>query len=305
MPLRRFLALPLLMALLLAGCSPASSPTPAAPTATARPAPAVEQAVPQDSAPTPEVIAPADATVVVPTEPEMGLATPGPYATATLQKLPSTCLNEANYGPVVTRYLAKEGKADLKELWEAFDKDTPVYGLMASLTDSSNEHSFAMTYSKMLLVGEYKIAINRPGAVGYAHCAVLIYQGGDEPEIGVGVLDATINDTWSGYAYGIVRSEQELRAYIKQRIGKPVLVRYHVMQDPRDVDFVRTGFFSPTMRLLWENSYYTRFAANPQMLKDGVQTPRAPSMNSLMVLLTAWPDQDIGIFLDYLIDPIL
>jgi hypothetical protein len=193
----------------------------------------------------------------------------------------------------------------LKELWKSFDESTPVYGLMASLTDVKNEFAHATTYSKMLLIGEYKIAINRPGAVGYAHCAVLVYMGGDDPEMGVGVLDANINGTWSGYAYGLVRSEQDMRSFIKQRIGKPVLVRYHVSQDPRDVDFVRTGFFSPTMKLLWQDSYYTRFRENPDMLKDSIQSPRGPSLKSMMTLLTSWPDKDIGVFLDYIIDPIL
>ena len=176
---------------------------------------------------------------------------------------------------------------------------------MSSLTDVTNTYAHATTHSKMMLVGEYKIAIHRPGVVGYAHCAVLIYMGGDEPEIGVGLTDATLNDAWSGFAYGIVRSEKEMRAYIKNRIGKAVIVRYQVAQDPRDVNFVRSGFFSPVMKLLWANSYFTRFSQNPDMLKNSINSPRGPSLNAMMILLTSWPDQDVGIFIDYIIDPIL
>lgn len=294
------LALALLLAA-LTGCAGSPSipaaelanPTQAAP---AQPAPGETQPVleTQPAGATPK---PLKATAVP--------GTPAPYVTPTLQKLSRTCLNPGDYEPMVNRYLSDHGKKDLKELWEEFDKNTPVYGLMASLTDVTNEYAHATTYSKMMLVGEYKISINRPDAVGYAHCAVLVYMGGDEPEVGTGITDAVLNDNWTGFAYGTVRSEPEMREYIKARIGDPVLVRYHVSQDPRDVNFVRTGFFSPTMRLLWEHSYYTRFSQNPDMLKDSVQSPRGPSLKSMMKLLTSWPDEDIGVFIDYIIDPIL
>lgn len=298
------LAFLFLLVVLLSGCTtggPTPAPTftplppalPLQPETTSTPAPVLET-------PTIVALAPADATEI-PAEPTPIL----PYTTATLQALSHTCLRPADYEPLVNRYLVQVRQANLKDLWKKFDEENPVYGLMSSLTDVTNTFSHATTYSKMLLVGEYPISINRPGAVGYVHCAVLIYMGGDEPEIGVGITDATLNETWSGFAYGLVHSEQEMRQYIRDRIGKPVIVRYHVSQDPRDASFVRSGFFSPVMKLLWQNSYYTRFSKNPDMLKDNVGQPRGPGMKEMMVLLTSWPDEDIGIFLDYIVDPIL
>ncbi len=292
------------LALLLSGCTTDGLSTPA-PTFTPPPALTATTAPPAEppAAPTPEQAAPADATVL----PEIIVdMTPGPLQpTATLESLSRNCLNPGDYEPMVNRYMLQQGKEDLKELWEAFTEENPVYDLMSSLTDVTNEYAHATTDSRMLLVGEYKIAINRPGVVGYAHCAVLIYLAGDEPRVGTGVIDATLNDAWSGFAYGNVRSEPDLRAYIRQRIGRPVIVRYQVSQDPRDVNFVRSGFFSPVMKLLWADSYFTRFSANPDMLKDNLNEPRGPGIADLMELLTAWPDTDIGVFLDYIIDPIL
>lgn len=302
--LKKTLAL-LAAVVLLAGCADAGwQPAPAArATETQPPPPPAVEPLPPSETPAPAVVAPGDATLI----PEV-TATPTPvepFSTATLVNLSHNCLRPADYEPVVNRFLAQQRQANLKDLWQKFDEDNPVYGLMSSLTDVTNTYAHATTYSKMLLVGEYRIALNRPNAVGYVFCSVLIYMGGDEPEIGVGITDAVINETWSGFAYGLVRSEPEMRRYINDRIGKAVIVRYQVSQDPRDVNFVRTGFFSPVMRLLWQNSYYTRFSRNPDMLKDNVGQPRGPGMKELMILMTAWPDEDIGVFLDYLIDPIL
>jgi len=296
----------LLLTLILAGCTTDGVSTPA-PTFTAPPlaAPAGTDTLlplPPVTVPTAEVLAPADATVL----PEIVLdLTPQPVTTATLENLSRNCLNPGDWQPMVNTFLAQHNAEDLEELWEAFDEENPVYDLMSSLTDVTNEYAHATTNSKMLLVGEYKIAIDRPGAVGYAHCAVLVYIGGDNPEVGVGLTDATLNGAWSGFAYGNLRSEQEMRTYMRQRIGRPVLVRYHVSQDPRDVNFVRSGFFSPVMKLLWADSYFTRFNQNPDMLKDNVGQPRGPSIRELMELISAWPDTDVGVFIDYIIDPIL
>lgn len=246
--------------------------------------------------PTPEV----EQTAV----PELSF-TPGPAGTPTLEERPPDCLQPNDYEPIVKAYLTRTGYADLEALWEDFDEDTTsIYGLMSSFTDVTNTFAHATTFSKMLLVGEYKAAVNRPGAVGYIHCAVLVYKSGDDPEFGTGIIDATLNGEWSGYAYGKLHSEQELRQYLQSRIGQPVIARYQVTQDPRDANFVRSGFFSPVMKLLWEDSYYTRFSQNPDMLKDNVGQPRGPSLKELMTLMTAWP-QDLGVFLDYLTDPIL
>jgi hypothetical protein len=300
------LTLFLLLLLLLTGCTTttgvdlpaATSPAPPAAVEVTAAAPAPAPTL----APSAEVLAPADATVL----PEIILdLTPQPFVTGTLESLSRNCLNPGDWEPMVNQFLFQQDKEDLKELWEQFNGDNPVYDLMSSLTDVTNTYAHATTNSKMLLVGEYKIAINRPGAVGYAHCAVLIYIGGDNAEVGVGLTDATLNDTWSGFAYGNPRSEPEMRAFIHQRIGRPVLVRYHVSQDPRDVNFVRSGFFSPVMKLLWADSYFTRFSQNPDMLKDNVGQPRGPSIKELMELISAWPDTDVGVFLDYIIDPIL
>jgi hypothetical protein len=303
---RRLLGAVLVLSVLLVGCAPMGSQQIFDPTQTPDSQAIRTQPVttPDAAGSSAEIIQPQDATVI-PESPATEPPQPAPYITATLQKLSGTCLRQPDYEPLVNRYLAKQNQPDLKSLWEDFDKKNQVYDLMSSLTDVTNTYALATTYSKMLLVGEYEIAINRPGAVGYAHCSVLVYMGGDEPEIGVGVTDATLNDTWSGFAYGVVRSEPEMRDYIQKRIGKAVIVRYEVSQDPSDVNFVRSGFFSPVMKLLWANSYFTRFSQNPDMLKNSVTSPRGPNLKELMVLLTSWPDQDIGIFIDYMIDPIL
>lgn len=300
------LTLLLLLAIFLAGCTTDGIRT-TAPTFTAPPLAApmgtdTPLPLPPETAPTAEVPAPVDATVL----PEIVLdLTPQPVTTATLENLSHNCLNPGDWEPMVNSFLLRQGVEDLKELWEQFSEENPVYDLMSSLTDVTNEYAHATTNSKMLLVGEYKIAIDRPGAVGYAHCAVLIYIGGDNPEVGVGLTDATLNGAWSGFAYGNLRSEQEMRTFMRQRIGRPVLVRYQVSQDPRDANFVRSGFFSPVMKLLWADSYFTRFSQNPDMLKDNVGQPRGPSIKELMELISAWPDSDVGVFLDYIIDPIL
>lgn len=294
----------ILLALLLAACTTDGMSTPpAAPSA----APGVEVMrtlpPPENTPPPPTGAAPPTETVPAPTR--APASTRPPLTTATLRTLAPTCLRPQDYLPIVNGFLSAAGKPDLEALWESFSEENPVYDLMSSLTNVTNEFAHATTYSKMLLLGEYPIAINRPGAIGYAHCAVLLYMGGEEPELGVGVLDATLNGEWSGYAYGLVTSEPELRRFIEARSGKAVLVRYHISQDPRDANFVRSGFFSPVMRLLWENSYYTRFRYNPDQLKDSVGNPRGPGMKEMMELLTSWPDENVGLFLDYIIDPIL
>ncbi len=298
------LTLLLLCLVLLTGCAP--NPTPAAPQPSATPPLAPLPASSATSAPAPAQSQPAlpEAT------PTQGLPdvnqSPQPYTTPTLEKnLSRNCLNPGDWEPMVNAYMARQGVEDLKELWKQFDEENPVYDLMSSLTDVTNTYAHATTNSKMLLLGEYKIAINRADVVGYAHCAVLLYLGGDDPQVGVGLTDTTLNGAWSGFAYGNLRSEAEMRAFIRDHIGKPVLVRYMVSQDPRDVNFVRSGFFSPVMKLLWADSYFTRFSQNPDMLKDNVGQPRGPSINELMELISAWPDTDVGVFLDYIIDPIL
>lgn len=295
----------ILLAVLLAACTTDGLSTPQiAPPATANSSPTTgAEVILTPPAPESTITPPPAETALAPTR--TPAPTRPPLTTATLRTLSPSCLLPQDYQPIVNRFLAESGKADLEALWESFDAENPVYDLMSSFTNITNEYAHATTYSKMLLLGEYPIAVNRPGAVGYAHCAVLLYMGGEEPEVGVGVLDATLNGEWSGYAYGQVTSEHDLRRFIEDRTGKAVLVRYHVTQDPRDANFVRPGFFSPVMRQLWETSYVTRFRYNPDQLKDSVGNPRGPGMKEMMELLTSWPDENIGLFLDYVIDPIL
>ncbi|MEI8132101.1 MAG: hypothetical protein WCG34_06680 [Leptolinea sp.] len=229
-----------------------------------------------------------------------GTATPLP--TLDPATLPVTCLDEAAAGQIVEGWLNREGYATLKTAWQAF---LDIYGddnLVSSTTDYNNEFAHAITWQKMLLVGEYPFRLELDGTTGFGYCSVLVYAGGIGPEVGLGVTDVYIGGEWSGYASGLVDSQEATRAYLAEQIGKPVTVRYMAAQNPQDAGFERPGFFSPVMQRLWNNSYYTKIPTDLNFLFDRVGQPRGPSIRELMGLASEL--KGFGVFLEYIVDTI-
>jgi len=293
-----------LLAVLLAGCTtgparPTLAPTLPFPTPYYTPTslPVQPQApgiTPQPPQPT---LAPGEPTPVT-------TATSLPVATWPANgQLPTSCLRYDDYLPVANAYLTRYQHDDLRAAWNVFvDQhgervNTSIY----SIYDAGNTFALVSTYRYMLLLGEYRIRIEQKGAIGHGYCTVVAYYGFDQPEIGVLLSDATLNDTWSGFSYGRTSSEQETRRFISENIGKAVVVRYVVSQDPQDENRVRPGFFSPTMRLLWEDSYYTIFRRHPDALKNGVVNSKTPTIQEMMSLAASY--KNVGVFLDYIADP--
>jgi hypothetical protein len=129
-----------------------------------------------------------------------------------------------------------------------------------------------------------------------------VYAGGIGPEVGLGITDIALGGQWSGYASGLVGTEEAARKYLSERIGKPVTVRYLVTQNPQDTGFERAGFFSPQMRRLWDGSYYTQIPADLNILIKRVGQPRGPSIRELMGLAVEL--QGYGVFVEYLTDTV-
>jgi hypothetical protein len=204
---------------------------------------------------------------------------------------------------IVEGWLSRAGFATLKEAWLAFMEATGEGEILtSSTTDYDDQIAYAVTWRKMLLVGEYSFKIQAGDRQGIGYCSVLIYPGGIGPEIGLGITDAALGGEWSGFASGLVTSEEGTRAFLADRVGKPVTVRYMVAQNPADVGFVRPGFFSPIMQRLWNGSYYTRIPNEMNLLTGMVGQPRGPSIREMMGVATAL--QGYGVFLEYIVDTI-
>ena len=185
---------------------------------------------------------------------EMPAETATPLPTVDPATLPATCLDEKAASQVVEGWLNRKGYATLKEAWQAYLDEFGEDNLVSSTTDYNNEFAHAVTWQKMLLVGEFPFRVEIDGVAGIGYCAVLVYQGGVGPEVGMGITDMEWKGEWSGYASGLVESKEAARTYLLERVGKAVTVRYMVAQNPQDVGFERAGFFSPLMRRLWDRS---------------------------------------------------
>jgi hypothetical protein len=226
-----------------------------------------------------------------------------PVPTLDLNTLPASCLDTEAAGNIVEGWLHQKNYATLKAAWQAFLEETGEEEILtSSTTDYNNEFAYAVTWRKMLLVGEYPFHIQLADRQGIGYCSILVYPGGVGPEIGLGITDAALGGEWSGFASGLVGSEEGTRAYLAERVGKPVTVRYMVAQNPEDGGFVRPGFFSPIMQRLWNGSYYTRIPNEMNLLTDMVGQPRGPSIFEMMVV--AGSLQGYGVFLEYVVDSI-
>lgn len=223
-----------------------------------------------------------------------------PLPTLDPSTLPTSCLDTSMANDIVEGWLQREGFPTLKAAWEKFKEDYGETSLTSSTTDYNDEFAHAVTWQKMLLVGEYPFQIKLPDRPGIGHCSVLIYQGGIGPEVSLGITDAALGGEWSGYASGMVTTEEGTRAYLADRIGKAVTVRYMVSQNPQDVGFSRPGFFSPIMQRLWQGSYYTRIPTEINLLKGLVGQPRGPSIREMMNV--AGTLEGYGVFLEYIVD---
>jgi hypothetical protein len=233
---------------------------------------------------------------------------PLPSPTATLpptadaSTFPANCLDTQMANGIVEGWLQRQGYPTLKAAWEAFKETYGEEVLSSSTTDFNDEYALAVTWQKMLLVGEYPFQINLPDRKGIGYCSVLIYQGGVGPEVSMGITDAALNGEWSGYASGLVSTEEGTRQFLAERIGKAVTVRYFVAQTPEDNGFVRPGFYSPVMQQLWANSYYTRIPNDLNILKGMTGQPLGPSIREMMGIAGAL--QGYGVFLEYIVDAI-
>ncbi len=230
-------------------------------------------------------------------------ATVTPVPTLDLNTLSTSCLDTNVAGDIVEGWLKQKNYATLKDAWHAFLEETGEEEILtSSTTDYNEELAYAVTWRKMLLIGEYPFHIRLDDREGIGYCSVLVYPGGVGPEVGLGITDSALGGEWSGYASGLVGSEEDTRAYLAARIGKAVTVRYMVAQNPQDSGFVRPGFFSPIMQRLWDGSYYTRIPNEKNLLTDMVGQPRGPSIFEMMVV--AGNLQGYGVFLEYVVDSI-
>jgi hypothetical protein len=233
---------------------------------------------------------------------QLSTSTVTPVPTIDIATLPANCLDDSAAGKVVEGWLNRKGYATLKAAWQAYLEANGEDNLVSSTTDYNNEFAHAVTWQKMLLVGEYPFRVEVDGLSGVGYCSVLVYMGGIGPEVGMAVTDVELGAEWSGYASGLVDSKEAARAYLAERIGKAVTVRYMVTQNPQDEGFVRDGFFSPVMQRLWRDSYYTRIPTDLKFLFDRVGQPRGPSIREMMGM--AKELNGYGVFLEYIVDTI-
>jgi hypothetical protein len=153
----------------------------------------------------------------------------------------------------------------------------------------------------MLLIGEYPFTAKFSDMTGIGYCSVLVYQGGTGPEVGLGITDFTIGGQWSGYASGLVTTEEETRMFLADRVGKAVSVRYMVAKNPQDEGFVRPGFFSLSCSG-YGMTATTRVFPRKRTLSGMVGQPRGPSIVEMMNVAQAL--QGYGVFLEYIVDSI-
>jgi hypothetical protein len=232
----------------------------------------------------------------------MNTTTPTLRPTVDPATLPTSCLDESAGGDVVQRWLSRHGYTTLQIAWQAYLDEFGEDNLVSSTTDYNNEFAHAVTWQKMLLVGEFPFRFELDGAKGVGYCSVLVYAGGVGPEVGLGITDIALDGQWSGYASGLVESEEAARKYLADRVGKPVTVRYMVALNPQDDGFERAGFFSPQMKRLWETSYYTKIPADLSILTSRVGQPRGPSIRELMGLASEL--KGYGVFIEYITDTV-
>jgi hypothetical protein len=230
-------------------------------------------------------------------------ATITPVPTLDLNTLPTSCLDTDTAGQIVEGWLRRMNYNTLNNAWLAFMEQTGEKEILtSSTTDYDEQIAYAVTWQKMLLVGEFPFQIHVGDRQGIGYCSVLVYPGGIGPEVGLGITDITLNGEWSGFASGLIGSEEDTRAFLAERVGKPVTVRYMVAQSYEDAGFVRPGFYSPVMQNIWQGSYYTRIPDEMNLLKDLVGQPRGPSIFEMMVVSGSL--QGYGVFLEYITDMI-
>ncbi|NLF49847.1 MAG: hypothetical protein GX577_01800 [Leptolinea sp.] len=240
-----------------------------------------------------------------PTLTDIPLPTPTitPKPTADLNMLSASCLDTQAANAIVEGWLLRAGYATLRDAWLAFMEATGEGDILtSSTTDYDNLIAYAVTWRKMLLLGEYPFRVQIGDRQGIGYCSVLIYHGGMGPEVGMGITDVALAGEWSGYASGLVATEEDARAFLANRVGMPVTVRYMVAQNPQDIGFVRPGFFSPVMQQLWSGSYFTRIPEEMSLLTNLVGQPRGPSIQEMMQV--AGSIEGHGVFLEYIVDMI-
>jgi hypothetical protein len=222
--------------------------------------------------------------------------------TADPSTFPTSCMDTQMANDIVEGWLQHKGYPTLKAAWEVFKETYGEEVLSSSTTDYNDQYALAVTWQKMLLVGEYPFQINLPDRNGIGYCSVLIYQGGLRPEVSLGITDAALGGEWSGYASGLVKTEQDTRQFLADRIGKAVTVRYMVAQTPEDNGFERPGFYSPVMQQLWTNSYYTRIPNELNILQGMAGQPLGPSIREMMGIAGAL--HGYGVFMEYIVDAV-
>jgi hypothetical protein len=230
-------------------------------------------------------------------------ATITPEPTLDINTLTGSCLDTQAANDIVEGWLQRAGYGTLNEAWLAFKEKTGEKEILtSSTTDYDDQIAYAVTWQKMLLVGEYPFHIQLSDRQGIGYCSVLVYPGGMGPEVGMGITDIALNGEWSGFASGLVTTEEGTREYLAERIGKPVTVRYMVAQNPQDAGFTRPGFYSSIMQNLWQGSYYTRIPGEMNLLTGMVGQPRGPSIQEMMKVTSALGGY--GVFLEYITDTI-
>ncbi|NMB55265.1 MAG: hypothetical protein GYA15_11240 [Leptolinea sp.] len=230
-------------------------------------------------------------------------ATITPEPTLDINTLTGSCLDTQTANDIVEGWLQRAGYGTLNEAWLAFMEKTGEKEILtSSTTDYDDRIAYAVTWQKMLLVGEYPFHIQLSDRQGIGYCSVLVYPGGMGPEVGMGITDIVLNGEWSGYASGLVTTEEGTREYLAERIGKPVTVRYMVAQNPQDAGFTCPGFYSSIMQNLWQGSYYTRIPGEINLLTGMVGQPRGPSIQEMMKITSALGGH--GVFLEYITDTI-
>ena len=286
------LSICLLSAALLGGCS-LFSPEPPRPTVVIPTAAVMPTQLPTQ--PTD-----AGATAGPPTPSAVPSSTPLPLVNQAPENLPKDCWHLEDAQPIVTQYLNAYQQESETAAWSEF-VTRYGQGLIYSIYDPSNTYAHYTTYKNMLLLGEYRFAVQRGEGSGHGYCSVVMYYGQEAPEIGILISDILFDETWSGFSYGRTASEAETRQFISENIGKAITVRFIVTRDPQDDGRVRPGFLSKTMRTLWADSYYTAFQQDVEELKKYASNPKVPTIQELM--RAAQERKETGVFLDFMADP--
>ena len=134
--------------------------------------------------------------------------------TADPSTFPVNCLNIEMANGIVEGWLQRAGYPTLKSAWEAFKETYGEEVLNSSTTDYNDQYALGVTWQKMLF-GEYPFQINLPDRKGSVTAPFSFIREGVGPEVSLGITDAALNGEWSGFASGLVTTEEGTRQFYR------------------------------------------------------------------------------------------